>query len=124
MEPIINPLYIYLISIISTLKTGLAFIMLFAGLAFIAVGMLYFLGEITNKKIGKRILKTVTITFIVSLLIYIFVPDEDTCYKMMAASIVTPDNIETVKDETIKTIEEITDILQNKNSIAETESTE
>ena len=124
MKPIINPLYIYLISIISTLKTGLAFIMLFAGLAFIAVGMLYFLGEITNKKNGKRILKTVTITFIVSLLIYIFVPDKDTCYKMMATSIVTPDNIETVKDETIKTIEEIADILQNKNSIAETESTE
>ena len=124
MKPIINPLYIYLISIISTLKTGLAFIMLFAGLAFIAVGMLYFLEEITNKKIGKRILKTVTITFIVSLLICIFVPDEDTCYKMMAASIVTPDNIETVKDETIKTIEEIADILQNKNSIAKTESTE
>ena len=124
MKPIINPLYIYLISIISTLKTGLAFIMLFAGLAFIAVGMIYFLGEITNKKIGKRILKTVTITFIISLLFYIFVPDEDTCYKMMATSIVTPDNIETVKDETIKTIEEIADILQNKNSIAETESTE
>ena len=43
---------------------------------------------------------------------------------MMATSIVTPDNIETVKDETIKTIEEIADILQNKNSIAETESAE
>ena len=123
MEPIINPLYIYLISIISTLKIVLEFIMFFTGIAILVVGMLYFLGEV-NKKIGKRILKTVTITFIVSLLIYIFVPDEDTCYKMMAASIVTPDNIETVKDETIKTIEEITDILQNKNSIAETESTE
>ena len=124
MEPIINPLYIYLISIISTLKIVLEFIMFFTGLAILLVGMLYFLGEETNKKIKKRILKTATITFIISLLICIFVPDENTCYKMMATSIVTPDNIETAKDETIKTIEEIADILQNKNSIAETESTE
>ena len=124
MEPIINPLYIYLISIISAFQIALEFIMFFTGIAILVVGMLYFLGEITNKKIGKQILKTATITFIVSMLICIFVPDEDTCYKMMAASIVTPNNIETVKDETIKTIEEIANILQNKNSIAETESTE
>ena len=124
MKPIINPLYIYLISIISTLKIVLEFIMFFAGIAILVVGMLYFLGEMANKRIGKRILKTATITFIISLLICIFVPDENTCYKMMATSIVTPDNIETVKDETIKTIEEIANILQNKNSIAETESTE
>ena len=123
MKPIINPLYIYLISIFSTLKIVLEFIMLFTGMAILAVGMLYFLGEV-NKKNGKQILKTTTITFIISLLIYIFVPNENTCYKMMATSIVTPDNIETVKDETIKTIEEIANILQNKNSIAETESTE
>ena len=57
MKPIINPLYIYLISIISTLKTGLAFIMLFAGLAFIVVGMLYFLGEVINKKNWKTNIK-------------------------------------------------------------------
>ena len=124
MEPIINPLYIYLISIISAFQIALEFIMFFTGIAILVVGMLYFLGEITNKKIGKQILKTATITFIVSMLICIFVPDEDTCYKMMATSIVTPDNIETVKDETIKTIEEIADILQNKNSIAEKESKE
>ena len=123
MKPIINPLYIYLISVISTLETVLTFIIVFAGVAIIMAGMLYSIEEITKKN-GKRILKTATITFIISLLICIFIPDENTCYKMMAASIVTPDNIETVKDETIKTIEEIANILQNKNSIAETESTE
>ena len=123
MKPIINPLYIYLISVISTLETVLIIIMFFAGIIIIIAGMLYSMEEITKKN-GKRILKTATITLIVNLLICIFVPDEDTCYKMMAASIVTPDNIETVKDEAIKTIEEIADILQNKNSIAETESTE
>ena len=123
MKPIINPLYIYLISVISTLETVLIIIMFFAGIIIIIAGMLYSMEEITKEN-GKRILKTATITLIVNLLICIFIPDEDSCYKMMAASIVTPDNIETVKDETIKTIEEITNILQNKNSIAETESTE
>ena len=87
------------------------------------IGIIYF-EEVITEKTGKRILKTATITLIASMLICIFTPSEDTCYKMMAASIVTPNNIETVKDEAIKTIEEIADILQNKNSIAETESTE
>lgn len=123
MKPIINPLFIYLASIISTLKIASIFIMTFAGITIIIVGIIYF-EEVITEKTGKRILKTTTITLIVSMLICIFVPNEDTCYKMMAASIVTPNNIETVKDETIKTIEEIANILQNKNSIAETESTE
>ena len=123
MKPIINPLFIYLASIISTLKIASIFIMIFAGITIIIVGIIYF-EEVITEKTGKRILKTATITLIVNLLICIFTPSEDTCYKMMAASIVTPNNIETVKDEAIKTIEEIADILQNKNSIAETESTE
>ena len=123
MKPIINPLFFYLISIISTLKIASIFIMIFAGITIIIVGIIYF-EEVITEKTGKRILKTATITLIVSMLICIFVPSEDTCYKMMAASIITPNNIETAKDETIKTIEEIANILQNKNSIAETESTE
>ena len=123
MKPIINPLFIYLISIISALKIVSIFITVFAVITIIIVGIIYF-EEVITEKTGKRILKTATITLIVSMLICIFVPNEDTCYKMMAASIVTPNNIETIKDETIKTIEEIANILQNKNSIAETESTE
>ena len=123
MKPIINPLFIYLASIISTLKIILIFITVFAGITIIIVGIIYF-EEVITEKTGKRILKTATITLIVSMLICIFVPNEDTCYKMMAASIITPNNIETAKDETIKTIEEIANILQNKNSIAETESKE
>lgn len=123
MKPIINPLFIYLASIISTLKIASIFIMIFAGITIIIVGIIYF-EEVITEKTGKRILKTATITLIVSMLICIFVPNENTCYKMMAASIITPNNIETAKDETIKTIEEIADILQNKNSIAETESKE
>ena len=123
MKPIINPLFIYLASIISTLKIASIFIMIFAGITIIIVGIIYF-EEVITEKTGKRILKTATITLIVSMLICIFVPNENTCYKMMAASIITPNNIETAKDETIKTIEEIANILQNKNSIAETESTE
>ena len=123
MKPIINPLFIYLISIISALKIVSIFITVFAVITIIIVGIIYF-EEVITEKTGKRILKTATITLIINLLICIFIPSEDICYKMMAASIVTPNNIETVKDETIKTIEEIADILQNKNSIAETESTE
>ena len=123
MKPIINPLFIYLISIISALKIVSIFITAFAVITILIVGIIYF-EEVITKKTGKRILKTATITLIVNLLICIFTPGEDTCYKMMAASIVTPNNIETVKDETIKTIEEIANILQNKNSIAGTESTE
>ena len=123
MKPIINPLFFYLISIISALKIASIFIMAFAGITIIIVGIIYF-EEVITEKTGKRILKTATITLIVSMLICIFIPNEDTCYKMMAASIITPNNIETAKDETIKTIEEIANILQNKNSIAETESTE
>ena len=122
MKPIINPLFIYLASIISALKSASILIMFFAVITIIIVGIIRF-EEVITEKTRKRILKTAKITLIISMLTCIFVPDEDTCYKMMATSIVTPDNIETVKDETIKTIEEIADILQNKNSIAETEST-
>ena len=40
----------------------------------------------------------------------IFVPSENTCYKMLAASLITPDNIEVVKDGTQELVDYIIDV--------------
>lgn len=40
----------------------------------------------------------------------VFIPSENTCYKMLAASLITPDNIEVVKDGTQELVNYIIDV--------------
>ena len=108
MNPIINPLFFYFISVTDVLRLlllisgfGLTAIVLFVG--FICC-VDYDAGDII-----KFLKKPLIIGLIVGT-IGIFVPSENTCYKMLAASLITPDNIEVVKDGTQELVDYIIDV--------------
>ena len=92
MTYIINPWMFYLISLSDMLKwtTGILAIIAF-------VGVLIFWDE--RNKYAKRCF----IVGCISLVICLFLPSKDTCYKMLIASQVTTENIENAK-ETVKDV--------------------
>lgn len=87
MKPIISPLYFYLIFLGESL--GLPIVL--CGIGFLVLAaMIAFENGIT--KIVKKLFIFGVLFFTLESLI----PNESTCYKMMAASMVTPNNIEVV----------------------------
>ena len=108
MNPIINPLFFYFISVTGVLRC----LLLFGG--FGICGILVFEGFICCvdydiEEVFKCFKKPVIIGLIVGT-IGVFVPSENTCYKMLAASLITPDNIEIVKDGTQDLVDYIIDV--------------
>lgn len=109
MQPIINPMWFYLIKICDTIVE-------FAGILIIILIILIIVGGIaifcihvdvnisdffdeeaveTMNKI-KSIIKRYIIILSTAIGIIVFVPDGDTIYKMLVASQVTPNNIQLV----------------------------
>jgi uncharacterized membrane protein len=94
--PIINPLWIYLIDIaneldlLSMLAVGICVVMVLVSIGMVSEGYKDYL------KLGKKAL----VFGVISLIVLIFTPSEDTMYKMLVTSYITPQNIE-VTGETI-----------------------
>ena len=108
MSPIINPLFFYFISVTDVLR----FLLLIGGFGFAAI--VVFVGFICcvdydAKDIVKFLKKPLIIGLIVGT-IGVFLPSENTCYKMLAASLITPDNIEVVKDGTQELVDYIINV--------------
>lgn len=94
MTYIINPWMFYLISLSNTLKWVIG---IFAIIAII--GSLCIYDECRDVKLAKRVF----IAGCASIIIWLFIPSKDTCYKMLIASQVTTENIENAK-ETVKDV--------------------
>lgn len=104
MNPIINPLFFYFISVTDVLR----FLLLIGGFGLTAIVL--FVGFICCIDYNAEdIIKPLIIGLIVGT-IGIFVPSENTCYKMLTASLITPDNIEVVKDGTQELVDYIIDV--------------
>lgn len=128
MKPIISPIWFYLVNLFSKVGDfamaliigGIILIILFAICLFIVESE----GDFESEEERRRCygyLKKGIITIIAVGVLYCAVPSETTCYKMMAAQVVTSDNIATAgkADEDIinyivESVKEITD--SNKNS--------
>ena len=97
MEPIINPLFFYLIHLADNLRTT-AGILIFTGLAIIifATALWGMMDGFT--KCTHTLIKTFIIIVCVSIVIVIFIPSQETCYQMFVASLATPDNLNWVVD--------------------------
>ena len=96
MEPIINPLFFYLIRLADNLRNT-AGILIFSGLAIIFATTLW--GTIDGfTKCTHTLIKTFIIVVCVSIVIVIFIPSQETCYQMFVASLATPDNLNWVVD--------------------------
>ena len=104
MKPIINPWMFYIVDCLDGLKM----------LCILAVPLLVFvIGYITftiddfgrgkekELKSARRTRKIVILFSILLLIVIPFIPSKETCYKMMVASQITDNNIQTAED-TIK----------------------
>lgn len=107
MKPIINPLWFYLIDIGQNVSVFLFVSAFFLGGALLAIGLFDFIDDSWDE--WKKTLKTLTIMCITCSVLCAFVPSEDTCYKMMAATMVTPDNITAVGNTATDVIDYIVD---------------
>lgn len=130
MKPIISPIWFYLVNLAD--KVGnFAMALIIGGI--ILVGILALLliiveteGDFEDEEERKRwygYLKRSIITVIAAGVLYCAVPSETTCYKMMAAQVVTPDNISTVGKTSediinyiVESVKEITDSNEDSES--------
>lgn len=120
MKPIISPIWFYLINTFDAIET-LAFIV------FLGLGILIFCllcGEIVEKgkdaEKFKKIRSKCWKPFIVALVLSALIPEDSTSYEMLAASVVTPDNIETVGSSTTNLVDYIIDAVNKINDEDET----
>lgn len=128
MKPIISPIWFYLVNLAS--KVGdfaMALIIggiILAGILTLMIIIIETEGDFESEKERRRwysCLKKIVITVIAAGVLYCVAPSETTCYEMMAAQVVTPDNIATVGktgediiNYIVESVNEITD--SNKNS--------
>lgn len=95
MEPIINPLWFYLIDVLAFFGGAARFISIALILIFVIGGILIFdsFKRIEEWFKSKTFRKVMTLS-IIMLIIGVLIPAEETAYKMLIASLITPDNIE------------------------------
>lgn len=104
MEPIINPLWFYLISVVDNLQTVVGIILILSCIALAIVSILMFFEsaelylEEPEKQAYFKYLKTTLKVIIPCIILTILTPSSDTIYKMIIADNITPHNIEAVGD--------------------------
>lgn len=117
--PIINPIWFYLSELCGNIKFISTMIIIVFGIAFIVMGIAYFVAEDEFENIQKFCHNGIKkcISFLLpALIISIICPDEETVTKMVVASIITKENIEYTKEEIIDIVEEINDIINNHSN--------
>lgn len=115
MQPIINPLFIYLLSTIETLRKAMFVFILIGMAACILFGLILF-EEYNNSEMKSihTIFKRATITTTILAVLYIFIPDKNTLIAMYATKYITVDNIKYGKEIVVDSIKEIVEIVKNK----------
>lgn len=96
MTPIINPWLFYLVDVIGNLKLGSIAIPLILALS-VLIGSLPFAGDISDEQFVKAA-KKLLICVVCGFTVWMVLPSQETCYKMMVASQVTEENIQKAED--------------------------
>lgn len=111
MTPIVNPIFFWLIDTGSNLRTtfGMLAIVFFG----VWSGIKFF--ELLDIDDSECSITWMLIIGIISGILWVLIPSSDTCYKMLAASLITPDNLNSVigtgKDIVNYIVESATEIL-------------
>lgn len=115
MDFVINPIWFYLIGILSTLKT-IASICLMISILSVLFALINKIdsdkemsNEETNVEVeGIELFATCFVfVFIISLFLFIFIPSEEAMYKMLLASYITQDNVDIVHEMIINDIDHV-----------------
>lgn len=97
--PIINPIWFYLADAVPNIRY-----------VFITVGFCLFIlsiGQIDNNKVFRKIV----VSGFLALVVGAIIPSQETLYKMVAAKMITPNNIQTVSDYVNDTVTNVSDNL-------------
>lgn len=128
MKPIISPIWFYLVNLFSNVR-NFAMALIIGGIILTGIITIFILfveteGDFESEEQRRRwysYLKKGIITIIAAGVLYCAIPSETTCYEMMAAQVVTPDNIsavgktsEDIINYIVESVKEITD--SNKDS--------
>lgn len=104
MKPIINPLWFYLIDVVSEIDLICMIILIIACIALAIISLLMFFESAESylvepeKQAYFKYLKTTLKVIIPCIILTILTPSSDTIYKMIIADNITPHNIEVVGD--------------------------
>ncbi len=96
MNPIISPVWFYLIHVANMIHILSLFVLVISivGLVILLVGEVgFYSDEEENRGITKKYVKILITVMIMCSLVITLVPNARTIYMMIAASVVTPDNI-------------------------------
>ena len=96
MNPIISPIWFYIIHVSNMIHVLSIFVLVISivGLvALVADAVDSYQDEEEDRRITKKYVKICITAIIVCSLVLMLVPNERTIYMMLAASVVTPDNI-------------------------------
>lgn len=116
MNPIISPVWFYLIHVASMVH-GLSLFVL--GISIVGLVVLVadevdsYPDEEENRRITKKYVKTCIIAMIICSLVLTLVPNARTVYMMLAASVVTPDNIAGGEEHIVNLITNIVTAINN-----------
>lgn len=103
--PIISPVWFYLADVIPRVGCLLCFFGLGLGVA----GLIILAQDDKYISTFKKFLISGIVVFIVGVLF----PSEDVCYQMIAAKVITPNNIKTVTNYVNDTVTNVSDNLMN-----------
>ena len=98
-NPIVNPIWFYLADTIPNIRY-----------VFIAVGFCLFIlsiGQIDNNKVFRKIV----VSGFLALVVGAIIPSQETLYKMVAAKMITPNNIQIVSDYVNDTVTNVSNNL-------------
>lgn len=116
MNPIIPPSWIYLIHVANTIYVLSIFVLMVSIVTLLLLGIGFAMDPPESEKIKKyaiKGLKICVVAIIVSVLVLVLVPDKKTMYAMIAASMITPDNISGVEEHVIDIITNIANAVSN-----------
>ena len=116
MNPIISPVWFYLIHVANMIHVLSLFVLVISivGLLALLAGEVgFYPDEEENRRITKKYVKTCITTIIMCSLVLTLVPNARTIYMMLAASVVTPDNIVDGEEHIVNLITNIVTAINN-----------
>lgn len=117
MEPIISPALIYLIHMINAIYVLLIFILFVSAFTMVMSPLIAdcICEDYEEEgKVMRKIIKICAILVVICIILTMFIPDEKTIYAMIAASMITPDNISITEDHITELISKIAEAVKNQ----------
>lgn len=115
MNPIVNPIYFYLANVGDTVQILAGIVMAVTAIIMTGLFVDIWADENNGKESQKKVraLKALAVICIASTALKIFVPSSNTVYQMIAASVITPDNINMTQENIVDFINNIAKALHN-----------